>query len=180
MMIYLLVGLCSCSYMERMYPIKSEKTFRLDDSEVTFIANPEIRIDNQYFKTIRVGFNGYIGGTNSQKDYRILPILLMNYDLGSDGGLVHYTEKFNRKYRDDVIDKIFDFFQIRLTNPNILLITWDNMKPKNMSKCYQQQASNDFESILVWQEEKSFIISQYRQVKAPLDCTSHKYGLVST
>ena len=98
-----------------MYPIRTEKSFRLDDSgdfhwethkptenhilEINFIAEPNVKIDGNIFHTIRIGYNGYLGGTNSQKDYRIIPILLMNYDLSADGGLVHYTEKFNKHYK---------------------------------------------------------------------------------
>ena len=67
--------------------------------EINFIAEPNVKIDGNVFHTIRIGYNGYLGGTNSQKDYRIIPILLMNYDLSADGGLVHYTEKFNKHYK---------------------------------------------------------------------------------
>ena len=42
--------------------------------------------------TIRIGYNGYLGGRNSQKDYRIIPILLMNYDLSMNR---MYAQSFN-------------------------------------------------------------------------------------
>ena len=78
-----------------------EKCFLVEThiSEINFIAEPNVKIDGNVFHTIRIGYNGYLGGTNSQKDYRIIPILLMNYDLSADGGLVHYTEKFNKHYK---------------------------------------------------------------------------------
>ena len=74
-------------------------SIKIHTSEINFIAEPNVKIDGNVFHTIRIGYNGYLGGTNSQKDYRIIPILLMNYDLSADGGLVHYTEKFNKHYK---------------------------------------------------------------------------------
>ena len=61
-------------------------------SEINFIAEPNVKIDGNVFRTIRIGYNGYLGGTNSQKDYRIIPILLMNYDLSVNR---LYTQSFN-------------------------------------------------------------------------------------
>ena len=76
--------------------------------------NKPIRLDGESFKTLRVGFNGYIGGTNNSKDYRILPILMMNYDLATGGGIVEYTEKFNKHYKNEIISQIIDMFQVQL------------------------------------------------------------------
>ena len=92
----------------------------------------------------------------------------MNYDLSADGGLVHYTEKFNKHYKQgfqlsdmnrnrlwyfytsktfgerahdheiqlktEIMEKINKLFKVQLLDPNVLLVTWDSVKPKNADK----------------------------------------------
>lgn len=176
----LLISSVTCSWLHatRNYPIKTEKTFRLDDKEVNFLAEPPIKLDGHIYKTLRVGYDGYIGGTNSQRDYRIIPLLLLKYDLTSTGGMVHYTEKLMRHHKIEMTEKIWDLFRIEIVDPSILLVTWDQMKVKNSTKCYDSEVSNTFDAQLVWTKDLTFLFINYDDISAPLDCTSQKYALM--
>ena len=166
--------------VERMYPIRSEKSYRLDDSEINFISEKPIRLDEEYFKTLRIGFNGYIGGTNNSKNYRILPIFMMNYDLVTGDGIVQYTEKFSQHYKKEVIDDISDMFQVQLDQPEVLVVSWQSMSPKRHESCYEKEDThNSFEAVLVWENDVTFLLIQFQLIQAPLDCITQKYGLVS-
>ena len=39
---------------------------------------------------------------------------MMNYDLAAGGGIVEYTEKFNKHYKNEIISQINDMFQVQL------------------------------------------------------------------
>ena len=165
--------------VERMYPIRTEKSYRLDDSEINFISEKPIRLDDEYFKTLRIGFNGYIGGTNNSKNYRILPIFMMNYDLATGDGTVQYTEKFSQHYKTQLIGEIADMFQVQLDQPKVLVVSWQSMSPKGAESCYSKETHNSFEAVLVWEKDVTFLLIQFQLIQAPLDCITQKYGLVS-
>ena len=74
---------------------------------------------------------------NSPKEYRILPIFLMNYDLSADGGIVRYTEKERGIFKEKLIETTNEYFKIKLKSPKCMLITWDDMKSENSTLCYQ-------------------------------------------
>jgi len=94
-------------------------------------------LDGFYYKNLRIGYNGYVGGMNSNKDYRIIPIFLMNYDMSLDGGIVRYTEKEKGNFRKELITKTKEMFDVDIKNPKCMLITWDDMKPVNSTQCYK-------------------------------------------
>ena len=96
-----------------------------------------ITLDGKSFANLRLGFNGYIGAMNSSKDYRIIPIFLMNYDLSLAGGIVRYTEKEKGAFRRDLIGQTQRLFNIRLDDPKCILVTWDDMVPTNSTQCYK-------------------------------------------
>ena len=64
-----------------------------------------------------LGFNGYIGGVNTKKDYRLTPLFLINYDSSLDGGTVRYTEKEKGKFKMDMAEKAEQLFQVKLEAP---------------------------------------------------------------
>ena len=39
---------------------------------------------------------------------------MMNYDLAAGGGIVEYTEKFSKHYKNEIISQINDMFQVQL------------------------------------------------------------------
>ena len=69
-------------------------------------------MDGFYYNHLKLGYNGFIGGLNSSKDFRIIPILLMNYDMSLRGGTVRYTAKERGKFREDLITKSEELFKV--------------------------------------------------------------------
>ena len=47
---------------------------------------------------------------------------MMNYDMTTNGGVVEYTEKFNKHYKNEVIGDIGEMFQVRLFNRSTVMV----------------------------------------------------------
>ena len=46
-------------------------------------------------------------------------------------------------------------------------------------RCYDKgEATNNFEAILVWEKDQTFLFANYENIDAQFDCNSQKYALV--
>lgn len=140
--------------IDRMYPIHLEHSFRLDTHEINLPMLEPIMLDGLYYKNLRLGYNGYIGAMNSNKDYRIIPIFLMNYDMSLEGGIVRYTEKEKGFFRQDLIAQTKELFNVDLHEPKCMLVTWDHMKPINSTLCYKVRTI--YFSLTTWSADAIF------------------------
>ena len=54
-----------------------------------------------------------------------------------------------------------------------------NDYPYNIPRCYDKgEATNNFEAILVWEKDQTFLFANYENIDAQFDCNSQKYALV--
>jgi len=169
---------CFAKQTERMYPLHLEHSFRLDSREINIPMEVPITLDGKSFGNLRLGFNGYIGAMNSSKDYRIIPIFLMNYDLSLAGGIVRYTEKEKGAFRRDLIGQTQQLFNMRLDDPKCILVTWDDMVPTNYTQCYKKKVTNQFQAALLWEEGKTFLFVNFERLEAAIDCNTNNFAMM--
>ncbi|CBY07982.1 unnamed protein product [Oikopleura dioica] len=153
----------------------------MDSKEMSLPLGKEetLKLDGFYYNHLKLGYNGFIGGLNSSKDFRIIPILLMNYDMSLRGGTVRYTAKERGKFREDLITKSEELFKIKWNHPKCILMTWDEMLPENSHQCNSRHSGrNQFQAALLWEADNTILYTNYEDIQLPKDCSSNKYAML--